>query len=307
MTKLKRQTKDVIINRIVQLFFFIMAPDIYVTAFNGVKYLFTQFGNAAVIEFTPFVAVMITVLIYTFLFGRFFCGYACAFGFFGDVVYDASEAVQKKLRGKVWQIPAAVRNVLMKVKYVLLAAVLGLCFFGLYSKVAGYDPWEVFGSFRAMDFSLDGKITGFIVLIAVMVGMVLVRRFFCVFLCPMGAVFSLIPVLPLSQMGRNPEKCAGKCHQCEKACPTGYFMSDEKSGAEFLGRNTGSGECINCNKCVSACPVCNAGPKLMKLLDKKRDEGTTGKKAARGNAAYMILIKAAVLFAAVKLVIMYVQ
>ena len=99
MKTLKRQTKDVLINRSIQLFFFLIMPDIYVTAFNGVKYLFTQFGNADVISITPFVAVLITVLVYTFVFGRFFCGYACAFGFFGDVMYDASSALQKKILG----------------------------------------------------------------------------------------------------------------------------------------------------------------------------------------------------------------
>ena len=298
MKTLKRQTKDVLINRSIQLFFFLIMPDIYVTAFNGVKYLFTQFGNADVISITPFVAVLITVLVYTFVFGRFFCGYACAFGFFGDVMYDASSALQKKILGKVWQIPESVRSVLMKVKYILLAVILGLCFFGTYSKAAGYDPWEVFGSFRALDFRLDGRTYGLIVLLLIMIGMVLVRRFFCIFLCPMGAVFSMVPVLPFSQMGRRPEKCIGKCHQCEVNCPTGYFTSDENSGADFMGRNRGEGECISCNRCASACPVCNAGPALMKMLDGNKK---------RGNEWYIDAAKAGVLFACVKLVIMYIH
>ena len=270
MKTLKRQTRDVAVNRLIQLFFFLLMPDIYVTAFNGVKYIFTQFGNVDVIAVTPFIAVLITVLIYTFIFGRFFCGYACAFGFLGDVMYDISSAVQKKTLGQVWQMPAVARSFLMKVKYVILAAIVGLCFFGAYSKVAGYDPWEVFGSFRALDFSLDGKTYGLIVLIAIMIGMVLVRRFFCIFLCPMGAVFSMVAVLPFSQMGRHPEKCIGKCHQCEINCPTGYFTSDENSGAEFLGRNTGSGECISCNRCAGVCPVCNDGSVLLKMMDNSK-------------------------------------
>ena len=286
MNKMKRSTVNTIVNRIVQLVFFLLAPDIYVTCFNGVKYIATQMGNAAVIEVTPFVAVMVTMLIYTFIFGRFFCGYACAFGFLGDVVYDASEAVQKKAFGKAWQIPAAARSMLMKVKYVILAAVFVLCMLGMYGKVSGYDPWEVFGSFRALDFTLTGKTAGFMVLLAIIIGMAAVRRFFCIFLCPMGAVFSLMPVIPFSVMSRKPEKCVGKCHMCEHVCPTGYFSSDDTEGLEFLGRNTGEGECICCSRCAAVCPACNAGH--------WKPEGR------RGNEWYVVLIKAAVLFAAVK-------
>lgn len=149
MKKIKRQTADLALNRAVQLLFFLLAPDIYATAFNGVKYLAIQIGNAAVIQCTPFVAVLITVLVYTILFGRFFCGYACAFGFLGDVMYDISEAAQKRLLGKVRTIPAGLRDVLMKLKYVILAGILGLCLTGLYGKVSRFDPWEVFASFRA--------------------------------------------------------------------------------------------------------------------------------------------------------------
>ncbi len=286
--KIKKSTVSILINRLVQLVFFLLAPDVYVTAFNGVKYIATQMGSSAVIEITPFVAVLITVLVYTVIFGRFFCGYACSFGFLGDVVYDASEALQKKLRGKAWQIPASARSVLMNVKYFILAAVFMLCLLGSYSKAAGYDPWEVFGSFRALDFSLSGKTAGFIVLLAIISGMALVRRFFCIFLCPMGAVFSILPVIPGAVVDRDPSKCVGMCHMCEMVCPTGYFTSDKDKEKEFLGRKRGRGECISCNRCTRICPAKNAGP--------WKPEGK------RGNEWYFILLKAGVLFASLRIV-----
>ena len=287
MKKMKRQTRDILVNRLVQLIFFLLAPGIYASAFNGAKYVLTQIGKVDVIDFTPFVAVLITVLIYTFIFGRFFCGYACSFGFLGDVVYDASSALQKKAFGKVYTIPAGLRSLLMKVKYFVLAAVLGLCFLGYYGKVSFLDPWEVFASFRALDFSLTGKTAGLLVLLAILIGMACVRRFFCLFLCPMGALFAMIPVMPFTMVQRQPARCAGKCHQCEKVCPTGYFNSEEGDDTPFLGRNTGAGECISCYRCAGVCPVSNAGPGRFNKL--------------RGNEWYLVLGKAAILLAAVKL------
>ncbi|MGN0709463.1 MAG: 4Fe-4S binding protein, partial [Anaerovoracaceae bacterium] len=187
-----------------------------------------------------------------------------------------------------------------------------------YTKVSDYDPWGIFAKFRALDFSMSGKTAGLIVLIAIIIGMACVRRFFCLFLCPMGAVFTLIPVLPAFRMKRDPARCVGRCHQCEKNCPAGYFCSvelaegraaepgnasgplkaagpdvPEDSGGQLCRRNTGSGECIACYRCAGGCPVSNAGPGCMKKH--------------RGNEWYFIVGEAALLFAAAKLVIRFIH
>lgn len=358
---LNRKTKSILLNRAVQLAFFILAPGLYSSAFNGVKYLATQMGNTDVLEFTPFIAILITLLVYTVVFGRFFCGYACAFGFLGDVLYDASSAIQKKIRGHVVLLPAGALKAIMKVKYFVLAGILVLCFVGSYGKVSKFDPWEIFAFFRAGDFSLTGRTAGFIVLIAIMVGMCLVRRFFCLFLCPMGACFSFMPVLPWSSMGRKPAKCAGKCHQCELNCPTAYFNSyapsdgtakpsaasgsaspsesessdraetkaDAKDrdvqvspevGIDGKIRNIGEGECIYCMRCVSGCPVHNAGAgrSMLKLSDintqtaadlngpEKAKAMAADRQGIRGNEWYLVLARAAILYLAIFLVQKYI-
>ncbi len=64
----------------VQILFFALFPSAYASAFAGVKYMFIQIGAHQLIELTPFVAILIALCAYTFVFGRFFCGYACAFG-----------------------------------------------------------------------------------------------------------------------------------------------------------------------------------------------------------------------------------
>lgn len=71
----------------IQLLYFIFIPSVYTAAFAGVKYIFTQIGAGGRIEFTSFVTVLILICLYTILFGRFFCGFACAFGTLGDAVH----------------------------------------------------------------------------------------------------------------------------------------------------------------------------------------------------------------------------
>ena len=271
-------------------------------------------GSAGVIELTPFISILIILLAFTFLFGRFFCGYACAFGFLGDLLYSLSAFLQKKIHKRVWQIPDKPRRILRYMKYLILAVILLLTFLQAYDRVSRFDPWQIFAGFLAGDFALKGKTAGFAVLVLIAVGMCFVERFFCLFLCPMGAVFSMIPVLPASGLRRDPSHCAGKCHQCEKNCPAGYFRSfpreqipdgypgldkGESVNAEPDGkvRDQGYGECIACMKCANGCPVGNAG-----CGGFRSDSGTgTRKVHIRGNEWYILLLKAGILFVIVYL------
>lgn len=68
---------------LIQLLYFLFIPSIYTAAFAGVKYIFTQIGAGEKIAMTSFVTVLLVICLYTMVFGRFFCGFACAFGAFG--------------------------------------------------------------------------------------------------------------------------------------------------------------------------------------------------------------------------------
>ena len=72
---------------LIQILYFLFLPSVYTAAFAGVKYIFTQIGAGEAIGMTSFVTVLIVLCAYTILFGRFFCGFACAFGSLGDGIH----------------------------------------------------------------------------------------------------------------------------------------------------------------------------------------------------------------------------
>lgn len=84
MKKINKRKIQKYIRMIILLIFFTIMPSIYTTAFSGVKYIFTQIGNGQQVELTSFVTILIVLCLYTIVFGRFFCGFACAFGSLGD-------------------------------------------------------------------------------------------------------------------------------------------------------------------------------------------------------------------------------
>lgn len=120
---------------------------------------------------------------------------------------------------------------LSKVKYVVLAVIVLLCFKGVYSQTQGYSPWDVFSMLHAFNFKLGGYLLGIVLLVLIMVGMALQERFFCRFLCPMGAVFSLLPMLPFFTLKREREQCIKGCSACTKQ----WSVRHRSAGGRFAG------------------------------------------------------------------------
>ena len=93
------------------------------------------------------------------------------------------------------------------IKYAVRLLILFLCFGGTYVKLKGSSPWDVFSMLHAGNFALEGYFAGVVLLILILCGMCVQERFFCRILCPMGAIFSLLPVLPYFALRRERENC----------------------------------------------------------------------------------------------------
>lgn len=81
------------------------------------------------------------------------------------------------------------------------------------------SPWDVFSMITTGRLPKSTYIVGTVLLILIIVGMCTQERFFCQFLCPMGAVFAIMPVIPGALFKRNRQNCAPKCTLCKKRCP----------------------------------------------------------------------------------------
>ncbi len=292
----KRRARKAFFNKAfrisIQLVFFILAPGLFASAFSGVKYLFTQIGTLQPFEPTAFLIVLIALLAFTVVFGRFFCGYGCAFGAIGDWVYLLRKAILSKTPLHDLEIPERAMKVLSVFKYVILALICGACLFGVWADISEMSPWTAFAALTTG--TLNGApFAAFILFGICILLMATSERFFCRVLCPMGAIFALMPTLNATSFTRKKEHCAKKCGKCREACPVGIWPDAD---------TVIHGECISCGKCADACPMCNVNllalPKAgyrsagaSNPVRKTRDEWHL----IRGNEFVSVMVKALVL------------
>ena len=71
------------------------------------------------------------------------------------------------------------------------------------------------------------------------------ERFWCRYICPLGAFYGLLSKISLVRRRVN-VSCI-KCKLCEHACPTGTIRRDKDCASD-------PGECVMCLKCMDSCP-----------------------------------------------------
>ena len=259
----------------IQIFFFIFFPSVFTSAFSGVKYIFTQLGTGQPVEWTSFLSALVTICLFTIVFGRFFCGYACAFGSPGDALHGLYTIWCRKRKKRPWKMKDKTAAVLPVLRYFILAAIVLLCFAGVYSRLQGSSPWDVFSMLQALRPKAKGYIAGWIILLGLLACMFFSERFFCRFICPMGAVFSLIPVLPVFSLHRDRETCLKECSACSRICPSDIELPQ-------CGTAEVRGDCFQCGKCIDVCPKGNI---------------STGIRRLKGNEIWFAILRAAALAA----------
>ncbi len=234
--------------------------------FNVIERKFILFG----ISFFPqdfflFVLAMITfvvfIALFTALFGRLWCGWACPQTVFMEMVFRRIEYFiegdmmqQKSLDKRNWDGYKATRKIIKHIVFFIIAFIISNTFL---SYIIGFDEWK-----EIVSDDISAHTTGFIAILffsGVFYGVYArFREQVCIVVCPYGRLQGVLldpnSVIvgydynrgePRGKISKAPEKKTGDCidcHLCVQVCPTGI---DIRNGTQL--------ECINCTACIDAC------------------------------------------------------
>ena len=241
---MKKKIKKIQIFRLaVQLIMFVLSPGLFILAFSGFKSIYEMIikGDFNFIQAFPSLIEFVTAIIITILIGRFFCGWICAFGTYNDLLHLLSKHVFKIN----FKVNEKLDSVLKYVKYLVLLLLVVVVWTMGSSVLDTTSPWDAFAQITDFPQVLSDYTVGILFLLLITIGAFFVERFFCRYLCPLGAVFNIFSKIGILKIKKPSDKC-GKCRVCTNNCSMGLELYKVESVC--------GGDCINCFKCIETCP-----------------------------------------------------
>lgn len=222
-----------------------VAPSVHaVCPYGGLEALYSFFGAGTLISkiYTGTMLLFIITIVLAIVFRRAFCGILCPFGALQELFGRLGRKIFKRNLIMSTKIDKPMRYL----KYVVLAITVFFAWKTAGLWMAPYDPWSAYAHISEGFSNLwKESAVGLILLIVTIIGSLLYDRFFCKYLCPMGAFYGIVGKLSPYKVERNEEKCIN-CGLCTKKCPVNIDVANSKKIT--------SAECINCQECVVSCP-----------------------------------------------------
>ncbi len=175
------------------------------------------------------------------LFGRAFCGQFCPLG----TLQELFGSLRSKLGMARREVPKAIDVPARFLKYLVFGVFAWLSWLTASLVIRPYDPWVAYHHLTSPELFTTFGI-GAAVLFVSLAGSFLYDRFFCKYLCPMGAFLGLFSKLGFYRVVRDSDACID-CGACDKACPANIDVS-------AVAEAVSDSECIACGECVAVCP-----------------------------------------------------
>lgn len=210
-----------------------------------------------------FIAFIVSIILFTAVFGRVFCGWACPQTVFLEMVFRRIEfwiegdyLRQKLLNSAPWTVKKMFKKLLKWSVFFLLSVLIANTFLAWIvgtdelSKIITDPVSRHMGGFTAM--LIFSGVFYFV--------FAWFREYACIYVCPYGRLqgvlldknttviaYDYVRGEPRGKINKSEDRILGDCidcNECVAVCPTGI---DIRNGTQL--------ECVNCTACIDACDV----------------------------------------------------
>ncbi len=175
-----------------------------------------------------------------------FCGWLCPFG----ALQELLNRLAKLARIPQWTLPWALHERLWPVKYIIFLGLFGLSLYSL-PLAEQYAEVEPFKTAIILKFQRDWPFVAFAA--GLLVAGLFVERFYCRYLCPLGAALAIPAKLRMFEWLKRYRECGSPCQRCANECMVQAIHPDGQINPN---------ECLTCMHCQvlyqhdQKCPVC---------------------------------------------------
>jgi NosR/NirI family nitrite reductase transcriptional regulator len=162
-----------------------------------------------------------------------YCGWLCPFGALQELLNEAA----KRLGIRQIEVPFSLQERLWAIKYTLFVLILSLSFYSM-ERALIFAEVEPFKTAISMRFVREWPFVVFA--LGLLTAGLFIERFFCRYLCPLGAALGIPAKMKLFDWLHRRPQCGRECRFCETQCTVGAI--------DPLGR-INPNECILCLRC----------------------------------------------------------
>jgi polyferredoxin len=188
--------------------------------------------------------IFLAIVAVSIVLKKAFCSWLCPIGTLSESLW----MLGKRLFKRNLSVPRWLDYPLRSLKYLLLLffvwSVMQMDVDALAAFI--YSPYNKMADAKMYLFFAEIGGGALWTIIALVLLSVVIKNFWCRYLCPYGALLGLAGWLSPLKITRNRSRCID-CELCTKACPAGIKV--------HTAARVWSDECMSCMACVEACPV----------------------------------------------------